>query len=49
MPDDIEGTVIKLNLTKAKWLIFATYSPPWQDKSYFFETISKALDVYRAK
>ena len=49
IPDDIEGTFIELNLRKAKWLIFATYLPPWQNKSYFFETLSKALDVYRAK
>ena len=36
-------------MRKAKWLIFATYLPPWQDKSYYFDNIAKALDVYGAK
>ena len=49
IPDDIEGTFIEINLRKAKWLIFSTYLPPWQDKSYYFESIAKALDVYGAK
>ena len=45
IPDDIEGTFIEINLRKAKWLIFSTYLPPWQDKGYYFESIAKALDV----
>ena len=49
IPDDIEGIFIEINLRKAKWLIFATYLPPWQDKSYYFDNIAKALDVYGAK
>ena len=49
IPNDIEGTFIEINLRKAKWLIFSTYLPPWQDKGYYFETIAKALDVYGAK
>ena len=49
LPDDIEGTFIEINLRKAKWIIFAAYLPPWQDKDYFFESVTKALDVYRAK
>ena len=45
----MEGIFIKINLRKANWLIFATYLPPWQGKSYHFDIISKALDLYGAK
>ena len=49
IPDDIEGTFIEINLRKAKWLNFSTYLPPGQGKSYYFETTTKALDVYGEK
>ena len=49
IPDDIEGVFIELNFRKAKWLLFSTYLPPWQNKTYYFEELSKALDVYGAR
>ena len=49
LPSDIEGVFIELNLRKSKWLIFSSYLPPWQNKSYYFETLVKALDFYRPK
>ena len=44
-----ERIFIEIKFRKAKWLIFSTYLPPWQDKGYYFETLAKALDVYGAK
>lgn len=45
-PDDIEGMFIEINLRKSKWLLFGTYHSPSQSHNYFFESVSKAMDVY---
>ena len=47
-PDDIEGLLIELNLksTKCKWGLFGSDHPPAQNDSYYFEKISRAIDVY---
>lgn len=39
LPDDIEGTFIKMNLRKAKWLIFCTYRPPILPVESFFKRV----------
>ena len=45
---DIEGIFIKINLRKCKWLLFATYHPPSQCDKYFFDYLSRSLDIYSA-
>ena len=35
-----------MNLNKIKLLLFGTYRPPNQDKDYYFNSISKSLDLY---
>ncbi len=49
IPGDIEGVFIELNFRKAKCLLFSTYLPPWQNKTYYFKELSKALYVYGAR
>ena len=44
----IEGLCIEINL-KSKWLILATYKPPFLSKHDFFNHVGKALDFYGAK
>ena len=46
LPNDIEGVFLELNLRKSKWLIFATYHPPNQNDTYYFQSVSFALDTY---
>ena len=41
----IEGLCIEINL-KSKWLILATYKPPFLSKHDFFNHVGKALDFY---
>ena len=45
-PNDIEGIFVEINLRKSKWLLFGTYHPPSQSNEYYFESISRAMDVY---
>ena len=45
-PSDIEGIFVEINLRKSKWLLFGTYHPPSQSNSYFFESLTKAMDIY---
>ena len=45
-PCDIEGMFIEINLRKTKWLLLGTYHPPSQEDSYYFDTITRALDIY---
>ena len=45
-PDDIEGIFVEINLRNIKWLLFGTYHPPSQFDQYYFENLSKALDIY---
>ena len=45
-PDDIEGIFIEINLRKIKWLLFGTYHPPSQADNYYFDSITRALDIY---
>ena len=45
-PDDIEGVFFEINLRKTKWLLFGTYHPPSQSDDYYFDSVSKALDLY---
>ena len=49
LPDYIWSNFIEINVRKAKLIIFAAHLPPWQDKDYFLESITEALDVYCAK
>ena len=44
--NDIEGIFFELNLNKYKVLLLGTYRPPNQDKGYYFDSISKSLDLY---
>ena len=45
-PDDIDGIFIEINLRKIKWLLFGTYHPPSQADNYYFDSITRALDIY---
>ena len=45
-PSDIEGIFVEINLRKTKWLLFGTYHPPSQTDNYYFESITRALDIY---
>ena len=44
--DDIEGIFFELNLDKYKVLLLGTYRPPNQERGYYFNNISKSLDLY---
>ena len=44
--DNIEGLFVEINLRKSKWLIFGTYHLPNQNDSYYFDSLTKALDLY---
>ena len=51
-PNDIEGIFVEINFRKIKWLLCGTYHPrppppPSQSDQCYFDTIDKALDVYR--
>ena len=45
-PSDIEAIFVEINLRKTKWLLFGTYHPPSQTDNYYFESITRALDIY---
>ena len=45
-PDDIEGLFIEVNLKSTKWGLFGSYHPPSQNDAYYFEKVSRAIDVY---
>ena len=45
-PNNIEGLFVEINLRKSKWLIFGTYHPPNQNDNYYFDSLTKALDLY---
>ena len=45
-PDDIEGIFIEINLRKIKWLLFGTYHPPSQADNYYFDSVTRVLDIY---
>ena len=49
LPSDIEGIFVEINLKKVKWLLFGTYHPPSQNDDYYFENVTKALDLYSDK
>ena len=44
--DDIEGLFVEINLRKTKWLLFGSYHPPSLPDQYYFDCVSKALDIY---
>ena len=44
----MKGIFIEINLRKCKWLLFATYHPPSQCGKYFFDYLSRSLDIYIA-
>ena len=46
--EDIEGIFIEINLRKWKWLLFAIYHSPSQCDKYFFDYLSRSLDIYSA-
>ena len=43
---DIEGIFIELNLNNNKWLLMGGYNPNNERTTYFFNQISKAIDMY---
>ena len=45
-PSDIEGIFVEINLRKTKWLLFGSYHPPSQQDKYYFDCVSKSLDIY---
>ena len=49
LPDDIEGIFVEINLRKTKWLLFGTYHPPSQRDEYYFDSLTKAIDLYLGK
>ena len=46
LPVDIEGLFLEINLKNTKWGLFGSYHPPSQDDKYYFEKVSRAIDVY---
>ncbi len=42
----IEGIFFELNINKHKLLLLGTYRPPNQDKDFYFNSISKSMDLY---
>ena len=44
--NDIEGIFVEINMRKIKWLLLGSYHPPSQSDQYYFENLSKALDIY---
>ena len=46
LPDNIEETLIEVNLGKIKWLIFDTHHPLSQPVEYFFKHVDYALDAF---
>ena len=44
--ENIEGLFVEINLRKSKWLIFGTYHPPNQNDNLYFDSVTKALDLY---
>ena len=43
---DIEGIFIEINLNNNKWLLMGGYNPNNERTTYFFNQISKAIDMY---
>ena len=48
-PGDIEGMFIEINLRKTKWLLFGTYHPPNQNDNHYFDSVTKAIDIYHGE
>ena len=46
--EDIDGIFIEINLRKCKLLLSVTYHPPSQCNKYFFDYLSRGLDVHSA-
>ena len=46
LDDDIEGIFIEINLRKSKWLMLATYRPPFSSKSQYLDSIGNSIDFY---
>ena len=45
-PDDIEGLFLEINLKNTKWRLFGSYHPPSQDDKFYFDKVSRAIDIY---
>ncbi len=45
----IEGIFLEINFRKCKWLLFGTYHRPSQNKTYYLDKITHALDIYIKK
>ena len=43
---DIEVLLIEVNFRKSKWLLVGTYHPPSQNDQYYFDMLSKTIDIY---
>ena len=48
-PDGVEVLFLEVNLRKSKWLVFGTYHPPSQRDEYYFDSLTKAIDIYLEK
>ena len=46
--EDLEGIFIEINLRKCKWFLFPTCHPHSQCDEYFFDYISRSLDICSA-
>ena len=49
LPGDIEGLFVELNFRKSKFLLLATYHPPSQLDTYYFQCIGNALENFITK
>ena len=45
---EMEIKVVEINLHKTKWLLIGIYRPPSQSEKFFFEELSKNLELYLA-
>jgi len=48
-PIDVEIMCVEINLKKQKWLIIGIYRPPSMNAKYFFENLSRVIDLYSNK
>ena len=46
VPADIEIICVELNLRKQKWIIIGIYRPPKMNEKYFYDQLSRVVDLY---
>ena len=49
VPTDIEIICVEINLRKQKWIIIGIYRPPKMNEKYFYEHLSRVVDLYSKK